>query len=220
MSTEDANRQRTTDAGRLIALPVMCALAIVNLASVHPRLVEASSPAMRLAGVTRTLLMAGFYVLIVAFYVLRTRARATTGSLPARVLAVVTTTPFGIAFLAGPVSHPVTLAVANVLLCLGLGWSVWSLRHLGRSFSIVAQARSLVRTGPYRFVRHPLYLGELVAVLGVVMAGFSWQALGLFGMLLALQVYRASKEEELLAESFPEYAAYRLHTSRLVPHLF
>lgn len=221
MSTEGTKSQRTTDAGRLVALPVMAALAIANLAAIQARLVEEESAAMRLAGVTRGLLMAGFYALIVAFYMLRTRARATTPSLPARVLAVVTTfTPFGVAFLAEPVSHPVTLSVANALLCFGLGWSVWSLRHLGRSFSIVAAARTLVQTGPYRFVRHPLYLGELAAVLGVVMAGFSWQAVGLFCLLVGLQLYRASKEEEILAEAFPEYRAYRLRTARLVPGVF
>ena len=47
--------------------------------------------------------------------------------------------------------------------------------HLGRSFSIVPQARTLVRTGPYKFVRNPLYLAEEVALLGTLLQFYSLQ---------------------------------------------
>lgn len=220
MSIETDRGRRRADKGRLVALPLMAILGIAHLASTHQRMGEAGSSAEAVAELTRTLLTGGFYALIVALYLVRTRARATTPSLAARVLAVGTTfAPFGVAFVSRPVHHPLTLVVANALLCCGLAWSVWSLHHLGRSFSIVAQARELVQTGPYRFVRHPLYLGELVALLGVVLAGFTWGAFALFTVVVGLQLYRASKEEELLADSFPEYAAYRLRTARIVPNV-
>ncbi len=165
--------------------------------------------------------MAGFYLLIMPLYLPPTRARATTQSLPARVPAVGTTSaPVAMPLVARAVHHPLTVIIANALLCGGLAWSVWSLRYLSRSFSIVSHARALVRSGPYRLVRHPLYFGERVALLGVVIVGFTWAVFALFAVLVGLQLYRASKEEELLATSFPEYSEYRLRTARLVPHVF
>jgi protein-S-isoprenylcysteine O-methyltransferase Ste14 len=62
-------------------------------------------------------------------------------------------------------------AVALVLIVAGTAWSVGSLRHLSTCLSVVPQARRLVDTGPYRWVRHPLYLGELVAVAGFAVRG-------------------------------------------------
>ncbi len=86
--------------------------------------------------------------------------------------------------------------------------------------SIVAQSRGLTRSGPYRLVRHPLYLGEFVATVGIVLTGFTWAALSVLAALATLQVYRSVKEEQVLSEAFPEYADYRLTTARLVPALF
>ena len=54
-------------------------------------------------------------------------------------------------------------ARADVLLLAGTAWSVWSLRFLGRNVSVLAQARDVVDRGPYRWVRHPLYAGEIVS---------------------------------------------------------
>src|SRR4029453_316242 len=47
--------------------------------------------------------------------------------------------------------------------------SIWSITYLDRSFSLIAQARSVVRGGPYAYVRHPLYTGELTAFLGMML---------------------------------------------------
>ncbi len=85
---------------------------------------------------------------------------------------------------------------------------------------MIPQARSLVTSGPYRLVRHPLYAGELVAALGLVLSGFTAVALAAWMVLCGLQAYRAVREEELLVESMPEYAGYRLGTARLVPGVF
>jgi protein-S-isoprenylcysteine O-methyltransferase Ste14 len=52
--------------------------------------------------------------------------------------------------------------------------------HLGRSFSVVPQARGLVRGGPYSFVRHPLYLAEEIALLGILLQFYSLATLTLF----------------------------------------
>ena len=91
---------------------------------------------------------------------------------------------------------------------------------LGRSVSIIPQARSLVQNGPYKFVRHPLYLGELIAILGIVTARFSIYAMSVFCLLVALQIYRAMQEERLLAGTFPEYESYSLKRARFIPGIY
>ena len=69
-----------------------------------------------------------------------------------------------------PIS-PVFPVLGTVMLAAGLGFSVWARRHLGRNWSVevvVKQDHTLIRTGPYRYVRHPIYTGILLAFLGMV----------------------------------------------------
>jgi protein-S-isoprenylcysteine O-methyltransferase Ste14 len=107
--------------------------------------------------------------------------------------------------------------LALVLILSGSAWSLWAVRHLSTCLSVVPQARRLVDTGPYRLVRHPLYLGELVAVGGFAVRGGHWLHVVLLLALLALQLYRASREEALLAGQVPGYAGYAARTWRIVP---
>jgi len=104
-----------------------------------------------------------------------------------------------------------------VMTVLGCALTIYVLSWLGRAFSIAARATRLVTGGPYRLVRHPLYLAEEVTILGVVLLNFSWQAVVLCGLQWALQLRRMRIEEQLLTDSFPEYEAYALCTPRLVP---
>jgi protein-S-isoprenylcysteine O-methyltransferase Ste14 len=69
-------------------------------------------------------------------------------------------------------------------------------------------------------VRHPLYTGELVTVLGIVLRDVRPVALGLWVVLVLLQVYRASAEERLLSQAVPGYRDYLASTSRFVPGLY
>ena len=217
----DTINKRRMDIGRLFVVPVMALLAIGSLFSLFSGSTETTSGIEGVAVLVGNVLLVAFYLLIIYFYLVRSRAASTIASVPARVLAVVATfLPFVLPFVMDPVDNVVVLSMANLLLCAGLAWSVWSLRHLGRNLSIVAQARGLATTGPYRYVRHPLYLGELVGALGVVLTGFTWAALAVLATLATLQVYRAMKEEQVLSEAFPEYAEYRVRTAALVPRLF
>ena len=84
----------------------------------------------------------------------------------------------------------------------------------------MAETRQLVTAGPYRLVRHPLYLAEQIAIIGVFIQYASvWTAL-LLAMQIAFQLRRMHNEELVLTASFPEYSAYRQTTARLIPGVY
>jgi protein-S-isoprenylcysteine O-methyltransferase Ste14 len=78
----------------------------------------------------------------------------------------------------------------------------------------------LVTSGPYRLVRHPIYSGILVGLVGTAVA-LSWQWLIAAGLAGAYFVYSATVEERNLTEHFPDtYPAYRRTSKMLVPYIF
>jgi protein-S-isoprenylcysteine O-methyltransferase Ste14 len=117
---------------------------------------------------------------------------------------------------------------------LGAGWTIAGavltiggtiaalavLAWLGPAFSIFPEARKLVVKGPYRYVRHPLYLAEIVTTLGI-MLGFRqpWAALVALGT-IAFQFQRMAYEETVLREAYPAYDAYSRTTARLLPGIY
>lgn len=108
---------------------------------------------------------------------------------------------------------------AACLLAVGNLAAVYCLTWLGTSFSVLPEARRLVREGPYRLVRHPLYLAEAVATVGIVLLHWSVLALAAGIAQCLLQFYRLLQEEKVLAGAFPDYAAYAKVTPRLLPRL-
>ena len=110
--------------------------------------------------------------------------------------------------------------ISALLTLCGNTLAVIVLTQLRGSFSIMAESRELVTAGVYRRVRHPLYLAEEIAAIGVVMQFFSlWTAL-ILAVQIGFQLRRMRNEEVILAETFPEYLGYRARTARILPGIY
>jgi protein-S-isoprenylcysteine O-methyltransferase Ste14 len=213
-------RSRGVDVGR-VAVVVLFTLSVLSAVGKAWATLTSSLPVQRtVLELASCVLTAAFCALVVSAYLRRGRASATDGS-PAVWLAAPLATCLPLVIPALPTSTGGTgrSVLAFVLILSGSAWSLWAIRHLSTCLSVVPQARRLVDTGPYRHVRHPLYLGELVAVAGFAMRGGHWLHVVLLLTLLGLQLYRAIREEALLAGQVPGYAGYAARTRRIVPGL-
>jgi protein-S-isoprenylcysteine O-methyltransferase Ste14 len=119
--------------------------------------------------------------------------------------------------------HSAILAAAGALLfACGIVLAVWARLHLGRNWGMPMTRRAepeLVTSGPYRFVRHPIYSGLLTAMLGTALAD---NLLGLIvvAVLVAYFYYSGSVEERNLTATFPRaYPEYKSRTKMLIPFL-
>ena len=104
--------------------------------------------------------------------------------------------------------------MAGVILTLvGLGFSAFSRLHLGRNWSnipAIKAGQQIVRTGPYRYVRNPMYTGILVALLGAVIATGVLLSFLVFGVIVIAIWIKIRAEEQILLETFgEEYLDYR-----------
>jgi protein-S-isoprenylcysteine O-methyltransferase Ste14 len=107
---------------------------------------------------------------------------------------------------------------------MGLGVAIWARGHLGRNWSgriAIKVGHELVRSGPYKRVRHPIYTGILAMYAGVALVTGEW--LALIGLAMVVYAYwrKLRLEEAALRAAFgPGYEAYRLETWALVPWVF
>jgi len=167
-----------------------------------------------------------FMLTIAAFALFRRRPVASSAGIMPKIIAFL-----GAFLLLGlsafPTIEPSGTAAATTrnilsasLIAAGDLVGAYVMFHLGRSFSIMPEARRLVRGGPYRFVRHPLYLAEELAILGIwVRVASPWSFL-LLVCHAWLQVERMKIEEGVLGQAFPDYADYAAGTARIIPGLY
>jgi protein-S-isoprenylcysteine O-methyltransferase Ste14 len=106
-------------------------------------------------------------------------------------------------------AHPVLLQAVFWCMTAGTALTVWGMWTLRRAFSITVEARELVTAGPYRWIRHPIYFGEMATAAAVAAWRFSWANLVVLLLFVAVQLFRARREERKLLRWFPAYAAAR-----------
>jgi protein-S-isoprenylcysteine O-methyltransferase Ste14 len=119
--------------------------------------------------------------------------------------------------------HNVILAVIGaVLFACGISLAVWARLHLGRNWGMPMTQRAepeLVTSGPYRFVRHPIYSGLLIATLGTALLN-SLFGLIVVALLVVYFYYCGTVEERNLVTTFPKaYPEYKSRTKMLIPFL-
>ena len=84
----------------------------------------------------------------------------------------------------------------------------------------VKQDSELITSGPYRIIRHPMYIAQLIAVLPLVIDYFSWYRLVAIVILLIVLLVKIGYEEKQLIAHFPEYVEYKKKTSRMIPYFY
>lgn len=171
-----------------------------------------------LAFANRVLRLAFFSMLVVMYVVRLPTKRADRRPFVILVSFIGTFCIVATSFLPSNPHGPVSVLVSDLLITAGMAWAVWGLAYLRRSFSIIPEARRLVTGGPFALSRNPLYLGEGVASIGVVLPGFSiWHAL-LLAVFVTSQLLRISWEQKILLDAFgDEYGAYLRRVPMLVP---
>ncbi|HXB24680.1 MAG TPA: isoprenylcysteine carboxylmethyltransferase family protein [Gemmatimonadaceae bacterium] len=116
------------------------------------------------------------------------------------------------------------VVIGGIVQVLGLLLAVWARRHLGRNWAAevrIGVDHELVRTGPYRWIRHPIYTAMLTMFLGTAIACGQYHALLGVAILFVAYIRKTRLEEEILSRTFPtDYEAYRRATWRLVPPVF
>jgi protein-S-isoprenylcysteine O-methyltransferase Ste14 len=121
------------------------------------------------------------------------------------------------------VSSAVLQGVGMALLLIGLGLAVWARVYLGRNWGTPMSEKvdaELVTTGPYRYIRNPIYSGLILAAIGTTVA-VSWYWVVAVVFMGAYFIYSATVEERTMERLFPnDYPAYRRSTKMLIPYIF
>jgi len=108
-----------------------------------------------------------------------------------------------------------------LLTAAGIAFAIWARIHIGKNWSgqvTIKRDHQLVRTGPYARIRHPIYSGLLLAVLGTGLAIGEYRALAGFALILFGFIYKAKREEAILAEHFgPAFEEHKKLTGFFLP---
>lgn len=184
-----------------------------------------------------SLAIAAPWVVWSAYWAAKSRQVKTTvreeGSVPRRYQMILLTS--GAALLVLPTPSATGLALdasafgalqwaGFALIVAGLVFSAWARLCLGTNWSVpvtLKEGHEFVRSGPYTFVRHPLYSGCLLALAGSAIINGEWRgALG-FALIFASLTYKIRVEETWLTAHFGEpYTRYRREVAALIPGIY
>jgi protein-S-isoprenylcysteine O-methyltransferase Ste14 len=179
-----------------------------------------ASPAAPWPSLLSSFCLASFYMLLGLLIMTRSPAKAQAEGLLPKIAAFVGTyLPWTITFF-GKTDQALPNLLSTACVLIGIIMMLVTIRHLGRSFSLVPQARSVVQTGPYRWIKHPLYLSEEVAIVGVVLRSLTPVTVVVLVLHIGVQVCRILYEEDLLRRTCPEYCSYEASRWRLIPYVW
>jgi protein-S-isoprenylcysteine O-methyltransferase Ste14 len=118
---------------------------------------------------------------------------------------------------------PTTEAVGVVICAAGFAFAIWARRTLATNWSAeptIKEGHELITAGPYRLVRHPIYTGILVALLGTELVGGRVKNLFLVLFAVVILYVKLRIEESLMMRQFPQaYADYKARTKTLIPYV-
>jgi protein-S-isoprenylcysteine O-methyltransferase Ste14 len=181
---------------------------------IHPSAVPLS---MALNILSKVCTLVFLSVLVVMLAVRRVPTDRAPGFYPRFVALAGTFCPFGIVWLEPQELSPTLYLISLLLMIGGTAFALSAVFVLGRSIRLMPEARKLITRGPYALVRHPLYVGEMIATAGVAIQFLMPWALMLLGLSCILQFERARSEERLLLQAFPRYRDYMANTARFLP---
>jgi protein-S-isoprenylcysteine O-methyltransferase Ste14 len=184
---------------------------------------------MRVVGVVLTVCWLAFWIFWLAA---ATGAKASRRGLGWRrfagarvaLLIVIVFLARDLGFRARPTSaSPVLAGIGLALFAAGLALAIWARLYIGRNWGMPMTRREepeLVTTGPYRKVRHPIYSGIILALVGTTLATTLYALIAVV-VVGGYFIYSATQEETFLAQEFPDsYPAYKHSTKMLIPYLF
>lgn len=121
-------------------------------------------------------------------------------------------------------SSPAVQWLGMALTAAGLAFAIWARVHLGRNWSgmiTLKEAHELIRSGPYRCLRHPIYTGFVSALLGSALVAQTGDAFIGFAIVLIALVVKLRREDALLTREFGErYTAFKAEVAALVPFVY
>ncbi|MFA4985023.1 MAG: isoprenylcysteine carboxylmethyltransferase family protein [Candidatus Brocadiia bacterium] len=112
------------------------------------------------------------------------------------------------------------LLVGGLMMIAGSAINLIGLLTLRRAFTLMAEARTLIGHGIFRYVRHPLYAGHFVVFLGSLLINLYWYTIIVYAVFVLGQYTRARIEERKLTAAFPEYTEYKAKTGMFFPKLW
>jgi protein-S-isoprenylcysteine O-methyltransferase Ste14 len=142
---------------------------------------------------------------------------------PLMVAATIYTSSYFLLFEVADMAQPIFYWVGVTLQSTGLALSIFSKAVLGRSFGILPAIRGIVFSGPYKFVRHPMYLGYLIGDIGFLLANYTFRNMLVVLSVFLVQVLRIGREEGIYGNENCE-KAWNSYCSdvkfRLIPMIY
>lgn len=130
------------------------------------------------------------------------------------------------AYFSGHSSYVSVFTLLGILMIVtGISFRAWAVNSLGKYFTATVQIKEdhkLVKTGPYRIVRHPSYTGAFLAIIagGVILESLAGFIISCTAMIIAYYVRIGIEEKELVARFGNDYLAYKKDTKMIIPYVF